>query len=293
MGKSGASGTRERYRAGIDPYDCRNDGLGQAFGSDDDAMQTTLVQALVDARRQGTQILKHRAIGTPANEEEACLTMLEVAGQLAWEPLGWKIAATNAEMQRRLRTTAPVLGRTFRRFLLHSPAVISHEGLLDPVVECEFFFRMGRELPVNRGGHTREQVVDCIASVHVGIEVAECRLAFNPPPDPLQVMADGYASGRYVMGPALPDWQAALEAPMAVVLEKNGAERARGSSSEVMGNPVNAVVWLANRLSGLGVPLARDEIISSGSCTGMVRAKAGDRMLARFGQYGTVEVAFD
>src|SRR3546814_5441830 len=48
-------------------------------------------------------------------------------------------------------------------------------------------------------------------------------------------------------------------------LYKNGLVEESGVAAAVMGNPVNAVVWLANKLGEFGVPMEAGNVILSGS----------------------------
>ena len=60
-----------------------------------------------------------------------------VARRLGWEPLGWKIAGTTQAVRAKLRLDSPIYGRTYRRFVVQSPARLAWATLLDPLVECE------------------------------------------------------------------------------------------------------------------------------------------------------------
>lgn len=218
--------------------------------------------------------------------------MLAVADRICWPTLGWKIAATNQDMRRRLRVEAPVFGRTFSRFLATSPAAFSREELLDPIVECEFIFEMGKALLASEAPHSEAAVRASVARVFPGVEVGECRFAHAANLDPKLLMADGFGSGRYVVGRPLAKWDAALDQVMHVRLDRDGVERSTGLSSDVMGHPVRALVWLANRLAFHGLDLKAGELVSSGSCTGMVRAHKGNRLTAWFGDEPPVVLAF-
>lgn len=255
--------------------------------ADDESIEP-LVRALAHARDSGTQLRGADPSWSLRDAREAERAMLNVAQHLGWERLGWKIAATNAAMQQRLGTTHPVFGVTFARHLHASPACLPAAGLMDPVVECEFFFRMGRDLPARDRPYGFDEVADAVADVHIGIEIGECRFAADCLPGPLFLMADGFGSGRYVAGARLGDWRSILQRPVAVTLQRNGIERGRGSSADVMGHPLAPVVWLSTQLQGLGQHLRTGELISSGSCNIMARGRAGDRFVARFDGIGEV-----
>lgn len=251
-----------------------------------------LAGLLAAARHDGRQIAALDPGLLPPTHDAAYTVNARVAARLGWEQLGWKIAATTAEMQRRLRTNVPIYGRTFTRFLLSSPATLVHGDLLDPLVECEFFFRLGRALPPRDEPWRTEEVADVVAAVHTGIEIAECRFPRACLPPVPAVLADGAASGHYVIGPEIPNWRCRNLAAMPVVLEVDGILRRTGNGHDVMGDPLAPLVWLANERSRLGDGLAAGALVSTGTATGMLLAKRGERMRARFGTGLEITVDF-
>lgn len=252
-----------------------------------------LVELLATARREARQIRNLAADLVPGTRAEACAVNGLVAERLGWPRLGWKIAATTPEMQQRLRTGEPIYGQTFERFAVPSPARFRHAELLDPLVECEFFFRLERPLPPRAAAYSHDEVADAVAACHAGIEVAECRFPLDELPAVTAVLADGAASGRYVIGPAIGGWRDRDLAAMPVVLEVDGVVRRRGTGADVMGHPLAPLVWLANQRSAIGDGLAAGALVSTGTATGMLLAKAGQHMRATFGGTFAVEVAFD
>jgi 2-keto-4-pentenoate hydratase len=193
-------------------------------------------------------------------------------------------------MQKKLRTAEPVCGITFDRHHIAGPATFSGSELLDPIIECEFFFTLAKSLPPRATEYGAEDIEDAVGKVEVGIEIAECRFARKNLPPAIYIQADGFASGRYVHGNEVNGWRAALAKGIDVRLTRNGAALSQGASSDVMGNPVNAVTWLANRLIKAGKWLKAGQVVSSGSCNILVPARQGDRFIAEFSGIGAVEV---
>jgi len=255
--------------------------------------QQRLAGLLADARRDARQLRDVPPELIPATNAEGYQVNALVAETLGWPLLGWKIAATTPVMQQRLRTTEPIYGRTYARFETTSPARFRRKELLDPLIECEFFFRLGRALPPRSEPYTPDEVADAVASVHAGVEVAECRFPLDALPAIPAILADGAASGRYVVGREITDWRNRNLAAMPVTLEVNGAVRRSGAGADVMGNPLAPLVWLANARSALGDGLAAGALVSTGTATGMLLANAGDRMIARFDGEPSVDLAFD
>ena len=71
----------------------------------------------------------------------------------------------------------------------------------------------------------------------------------------------------------------------------NGREAARGWGDAVLGDPVNAVVWLAGKLTQFGMSLRAGDLIMTGSITRMLPLSPGDRARAEFAGIGTVEAS--
>lgn len=251
-----------------------------------------LADLLIDARSNRRQIAGLPADLVPATFSDGYAVNGLVAEGLGWPRLGWKIAATNPVMMQRLRASEPIYGITYVPFETASPAMLVHGELLDPIVECEFFFRLGVALPPKAVPYQRGEVADAVAAVHAGIEIAECRFPLDRLPAMPAILADGAASGRYIVGAELADWRSRDLAAMPVALSVNGIVRRTGQGREVMDDPINALVWLANARSRLGDGLAAGALVSTGTATGMLLAKRGDRMLARFGDAAVVEVTF-
>ena len=247
-----------------------------------------LIRMLAQARRLGRQVQGVQDLYVIGTEEQAFQLMLDVAREVGWERRGWKIAATNPLMQQKLRTNGPVCGATFSRFHQSQPAVLRRDELLDPVIECEFFFTLGLSLPPRSAPYGEDEVEAAVAAVNIGIEVAECRYPRHALPTAWYVYADGFASGRYIHGPTLPRWSSRLDAGIGVTLLRNGQTLGQGSSNDIMGHPLRSVLWLANRLRVAGVGLRAGDVISSGSCNILASARAGDHFQAQFHGVGSV-----
>ena len=50
------------------------------------------------------------------------------------------------------------------------------------------------------------------------------------------------------------------------------------------------VEWTANHISKMGEPILSGEVVTTGTCTGLIQASPGDRFVADFGELGVVDV---
>jgi 2-keto-4-pentenoate hydratase len=76
-----------------------------------------------------------------------------------------------------------------------------------------------------------------------------------------------------------------------LIVSANGEIRASGAGWESLGDPVNAVVWLANTLSRYGERLRADQVVITGLTAPAVRLSPGDRTArADFTRLGGVSI---
>lgn len=252
-----------------------------------------LIEALVNARVNKKQIQQLDTDWLLEDNDAGVGVMFDIAEYLGWPKLGWKIAATNPILQEKLRTDGPVFGVTFQQFLLSSSATVPFSDLLDPIIEGEFAFKIGKNLAEKKTDYQFEDIADCIESVFMCIEIAECRFHRKHLPSPRHIMADGFASGWYVLGSKVKEWERVLSDGVTVNLYRNGHHHSTGSSHAVMGHPLNPVVWLANRLRRYGRQLQAGDLVSSGSCNILCKAAPGDNFEAVYEGLGSVKVTIN
>jgi 2-keto-4-pentenoate hydratase len=82
-------------------------------------------------------------------------------------------------------------------------------------------------------------------------------------------------------------------ADLHVKVRLNGTINAEGRGAACLGNPANAVAWLAGALTRLGDRLRAGDVIMSGAMAKMVAAEVGSSFDADFGAFGSVSLHFD
>jgi 2-keto-4-pentenoate hydratase len=203
--------------------------------------------------------------------------------------IGHKIGLTSPVVQQQLGIDRPDFGTLLETMRLTSGAVVPRELLIQPRVELELAFRLARPL----GGPcvTAEDVSEATASVQPAIEIVDSRIA-NWRIGLLDTIADNASSGAFVLGGNPRPLSEIDIASVVVELRRNDEVVARGRSDAVLGDPREAVAWLANELTTHGTRLQPGHVVLSGACTVMVDARPGDRFVGDFGGLGQVEVAF-
>lgn len=247
-----------------------------------------LLASLRRDRRQQSGLAPHLV---PPDKATAYKVAGMVAEELGWPVLGWKIAAFKAELQQQLRTDSPIYGRTF--FVKETPVTVVYATLASPIPEVEYQARLGTDLPPRAKPYSQEEVTEAVASLHPGLELAECRFIHDAAFPPLPaILADGAGSGTIVHGPAIEHWKTRDIAGQEATLSSNGRLRRKGTAAAALDHPMAPLTWLANELSRTGVGLKAGQMVSTGTLAGMLAPKPGETYVADFGPFGSVTVAF-
>lgn len=210
----------------------------------------------------------------------------EAEGRL---PSGWKIGLTSEVVQRQLGVDQPDFGVLFSDTEIVDGAEVDLAGLLQPRIEAEVAFVLGRALDGPR--ITALDVVRATEFVVPALEIVDSRVA-GWDITITDTVADNASAGRYVIGtrPRALGHVDLLSAEMA--LEADGAVVSTGTGAACLGNPVRAVAWLAGVAVRFGRPLRAGDVVLSGALGPMVDVTPGTTYRADIGGIGTVGVSF-
>ena len=251
--------------------------------------QRELAKLLARLRKERQQQSGLKANLIPPTRADAYRVAYLVEQELGWEVNGWKIAATNMEMQQALRTDTPIYGRVYKQFVKPSPCFLNFENLSSPIPEAEYQAFLGKDLPPKVEPYEINEVSDAVASLHPGLELAECRFKYDKKFPPLEaILSDGAGSGVLVYGLPIANWRNVDIANQEVSLFCNDTLRRKGTASTALKHPLVPLTWLANELSQTGIGMKKGQIISTGTLTGMLIPKKGDVYVGNFGALGTV-----
>jgi len=248
---------------------------------------------LIAARREGQKMDALPADAEPANLGDAYAIQDAIIEQFGLPPAGWKVALTNDEAMQRAGANEPAAGPLFAPHIGSGPGVIDRHADCVAGFECEFAFRLASGLPASGAPYEAADVKDAIESMHPAIEVVGARIANRPALGVRGTVADHAGNFSVVLGNPVPDWAALDLAQCAVRHCVDGNEIAASSGANVLGNPLNALAWLANHLAGRGRELEAGHLIITGAATGPLPGPQGSTITGDFGALGVVEVRFE
>jgi 2-keto-4-pentenoate hydratase len=243
--------------------------------------------ALATCRRAGT--LARVPLQDIAGRAEAEAFQAQAIRALGGEPCGYKIGATNSEVQQLLTCREPICAPLLREHVLASGATFPvPAGLMG--IECEFGFVMARDFPAANEEADIAAARSAVAECFVGLELVGRRGAAEGPLNEITAIADFSLDVAVVRGVPIPDWERHDLAAMPVRAVVDSATLASGTGAAVLGHPLNSLVWLAAALSKRGQRLRKGEIILTGTCTGITKVTAGQLFQGRFADFPAVEV---
>lgn len=202
---------------------------------------------------------------------------------------GHKVGLTSAAMQRLLGVASPDFGHLLDGMFFDEHAPIPMAGFLQPRIEPEIAFVLGRRLA--GPGVTAADAVRAVDHVLPCLEIVDSRIR-DWKIGLVDTIADNASSGGVVLG-GRPTLLTSLDLRLVGCnLRRNGAVVGTGAGGAVLGNPLTALVWIANVLGSRGVALEEGHVVLPGACTAMVPVEAGDTVSAEFAGLGTVTTSF-
>lgn len=197
---------------------------------------------------------------------------------------GFKAGVTAAETQERLGLDTPVAGVLFAGDRVASGDRVVMRDYRQPRIEVEI------ALILDDG--VREQLADPAAlrervrAVAPAVEVAEVGFGSPGTPSAVDLIAANTGAAKYVVGSGRPVAGIDL-GRLRARLHRGSKMVLTGDSSEVMGHPLRAALWLVNRAIAEGYTVAPGQVLLTGAIGGMADGQPG-AYRAEFDALGTV-----
>jgi 2-keto-4-pentenoate hydratase len=200
-------------------------------------------------------------------------------------PAGWKIGATSARAMDFLGLEEPIRGRLYAERIWHDGARADLSGDRPAEAEPEIAFRLARDLVA--GG-------DPLGAIGEAFAAAEIVRPSHPDPFRLGagfIVADNAAGIGALIGPPIPLALLAEPAAITVALSVAGGEACVGRADAVLGNPLDALAWLARHIG----TIPAGAWVLSGAMTGAIplTAPEGEGLLRLdAGPHGSATLRF-
>nr|WP_269328157.1 fumarylacetoacetate hydrolase family protein [Kineosporia mesophila] len=173
--------------------------------------------------------------------------------------------------------------------LFHHGDQIPAGRLLQPRAEGEIAFVLATDL--EDPDLPRERLPQAVSHAVAAIEVVDSRvrewdIAIT------DTVADNASSGAFVLGREQVPLDAFVPRDVTMRMTVNGTEMSTGTGQACLGDPLDALWWLARTSIEFGAPLRAGEIILSGALGPLVPVRAGDALDLEVSGLGRVFVTF-
>lgn len=204
--------------------------------------------------------------------------------------IGKKIGLTSKGIRDQVGVHEPDYGVMTDAGWVKDGECIDAGKMICPRIEAEIVFVLKKDL--DKKVVTAWDVIDATAGVMPALEIVDSRIK-DWRIKIQDTVSDAASYARVVTGGnrlvPINDLDLSM-IPMASF--RNGELMYTGCGAAVMAsNPVNSVVWLANKMNSFGTPLRAGEIILSGAFTPVFDFRPGDHVFVRFGPLGNVSLS--
>lgn len=202
--------------------------------------------------------------------------------------IGRKIGLTSEAVQKQLGVDQPDLGILFDESAFTCGATIAIDNFLAPKVEAEVAFMMKADLT-----KPNLQFADVVAAVDYAVaalEIVDSRIA-NWDISLFDTIADNASYGAHVIGTNKIDIADLDLKQCQMVMTEDDVVVSKGQGSDCLGDPLNAVLWLANAMRESGRPLLAGDLVLSGALGPMTALSDGKSYVATIDGLGSVSMS--
>jgi 2-oxo-hept-3-ene-1,7-dioate hydratase len=210
--------------------------------------------------------------------------------------VGRKIGLTSRAMQQQMKIDEPDFGALLDYMLMPSGIELRHADYVDPKLEVEVAFTIGRRL--SGPSVTVDEVLDATEYLQPALELIDARShRIHPVTGKARGIVDTIADNAADAGVILGEAKVApneIDIPwIGAIFWCNGTVEETGLAAGVLGHPANGIAWVARRLAPYGLAIEPGQIVLSGSFTRATATRPGDEFVADYGpRLGTVTCRF-
>ncbi|HHT50706.1 MAG TPA: 2-keto-4-pentenoate hydratase [Eubacteriaceae bacterium] len=204
--------------------------------------------------------------------------------------IGKKIGLTNKAIRDQIGVQEPDYGIITSEGLLLDGDFLYMDNFIAPRIETEIAFILSKDITKDIYPVKPTDIIEATYGIAPALEIVDSRVK-DWKIKIQDTVSDAASYGAVVLGNRITKLKGLDLRLIGMAAYLNGELVQNGSSAAVMGNPINSMVWLANKLLNLGMEMKKGEIIISGSLTPVFDIKAGDTVNVIFDHLGSVSLA--
>ncbi|MCE1178549.1 MAG: fumarylacetoacetate hydrolase family protein [Micrococcales bacterium] len=250
----------------------------------------TAAARLAEAHRTHTAVEPVRDIlGTEDIDAAYAAQSANIATRLdhGAQIVGRKIGLTAKVVQEQFGVDQPDFGFLLDDMAVEDGADVSLAELIDPRAEGELAFTLKADLD---GELTPERVRDAVEHVIASIEIVDSRI--NGRVSIVDTVSDNAAAALYVLGSERRTLAEVEPREVSMVMRVDGQVVSEGAGAACLGDPLTALMWLAETAQRYGSPLRAGMVVLSGALGPMVSAEPGQLVEVEITGLGTASCRF-
>lgn len=197
--------------------------------------------------------------------------------------VGHKVGLTSEAVRAQLGVDQPDFGILLADMELRDGAVIDMRRLIQPKVEAEIAFVLADDVE----DVDRDAVLAAVEYAAPALEIVDSRI-IDWRIGLFDTVADNASSGLYVLGGDAVDPRGVDLREVLMTMTVDGEVVSTGRGADCLGDPVEALVWVARTAAAQGRPLRAGEVVLSGALGPMVTLRAGVEVVADITGIGSV-----
>lgn len=197
---------------------------------------------------------------------------------------GAKLGFTSEAKMAQMGVKEVIVGFLTSTMEVHNGDRLRLDGSVHPRVEPEVAFRFGQAVPPDA---SEEQIIASVDAVAPALEIIDSRY-LNFSFSLADVVADNTSASRYVLG----EWVTFTDdlAGRTVTLLVDGSITETGTTSAILGDPLNALREFARMYRRHGAGLPAGAVLLAGAATAAVPLSPGSTITAIVAGIGSVEL---
>jgi len=228
-----------------------------------------------------------QALPKGMTQEEALQAQKDFVAKLIpklGQPAGYKVGLVTKEAQQRFGLSSPVRGVLLSKMLLQDGAEVPMSFGGYPICEADLVVVV-KDAEIN-DAKTLLDVAQHLKEVVAFIELPDALIATNQVMDAGLFTASNVGARLGVLGERVPvkatdEFIKAMADMTATLRDQTGAELGKAQGKLILGNPLNAVLWLIQDLARTGEKLRPGDMLSLGSLKA-ITPQAGQTITARY-----------
>jgi len=203
--------------------------------------------------------------------------------------VGQKIGLTSPAVQQQLGVDQPDFGVLFADMDVTSEDLVPSDRLLQPKAEAEIAFVLKADLDADV--LTEQDVRGAVDYAVAALEIVDSRIA-GWDLTIADTVADNASSGLFMLGGRRLTLDQFEPRNVTMRMYSNGALVSAGDGTACLGDPLNALTWLARTSYAYGSPLRAGEIVLSGALGRMTPVPPSTNVRAEIAPFGEVRARF-